>query len=530
MKKVLKTLLSILFVVSAYSNPIDKFSKAGLISDNSYEIQKNESIHEIQLDHIFDNTSFTGNFIDPKNNKKADEILENRYYPRVIKTTDQTNWESRSIYFYDDKGNILKVLNEKLYNNTWVNTNRLTYTYDENGNRLTYLIEEYFAELNSWINIFRYSYTYDQIGNNLIIVGEQWMDEKWYYSRRITNTYDNKSNLLTTLHENWDNKQWVNSSRTKYTYDERSNLLIELIEVWENARFEYLKRNTYTYNERDSLLTHTFENWDGNDKEPSSRLVYTYNNKGFVSSLLNKTLSNNKWVNFYLRSYEYDDDGNLATDLVQHWENENWLNKYRYKYSYNQDGTISIVNELWIENKWTNNILNTTTYDQFGNKLVDLYQKWENDKWISYGRITKNYDIDGYFLSGINEIFSAGSWRLRNGTFDFDNKSFGCAKIEVEWTTLPTSVEDIIDNNFLQIFPNPASEYIEINYDAINPTLKRRIDEDADVIKIYDSLGENLMSVRNADLRSLQRIDISHLPVGLYFVQMGNRFEKFIKI
>lgn len=89
--------------------------------------------------------------------------------------------------------------------------------------------------------------------------------------------------------------------------------------------------------------------------------------------------------------------------------------------------------------------------------------------------------------------------------------------------------ENIVENNNILVYPNPASEYIEINYGGINPTLKRGVNEDLSDIKIYNTYGENVITVGNADLRSLQRIDISHFTPGVYFVKIGGIVEKFVK-
>ncbi len=95
-------------------------------------------------------------------------------------------------------------------------------------------------------------------------------------------------------------------------------------------------------------------------------------------------------------------------------------------------------------------------------------------------------------------------------------------------------LNDVINNtnsvtynelNQIKISPNPASEYIEISkpsegFDA----------SDGSNIKIINSFGECIMTVGNNDRCSLQRIDISHLPVGLYFIQIGNFTEKFLVV
>ena len=74
------------------------------------------------------------------------------------------------------------------------------------------------------------------------------------------------------------------------------------------------------------------------------------------------------------------------------------------------------------------------------------------------------------------------------------------------------------------VSPNPATDYIEISTDM--SFLSNR----ESPIKIYNTFGESVMSVGAGSEPAPTRIDISHLPVGLYFIQSGNCFSKFIKI
>jgi hypothetical protein len=76
------------------------------------------------------------------------------------------------------------------------------------------------------------------------------------------------------------------------------------------------------------------------------------------------------------------------------------------------------------------------------------------------------------------------------------------------------------------ISPNPARDYIEIS--SINPTLKSGVD-DCSAIQIFNTLGEIFMSVEQTS-SSVQRIDVSHLAPGIYFIKIGNRVERFVKM
>jgi photosystem II stability/assembly factor-like uncharacterized protein len=103
----------------------------------------------------------------------------------------------------------------------------------------------------------------------------------------------------------------------------------------------------------------------------------------------------------------------------------------------------------------------------------------------------------------------------------------------LDFTATPaTSVWEIANSSSIILHPNPASEYIEIN-SAINPTVNRRVDETAE-IKIFNTLGECVIELPDVqhlgDVGHLQRIDVSNLPRGVYFVRFGNKFEKFMVV
>jgi hypothetical protein len=90
-------------------------------------------------------------------------------------------------------------------------------------------------------------------------------------------------------------------------------------------------------------------------------------------------------------------------------------------------------------------------------------------------------------------------------------------------------------DNLVKIYPNPATDYIEINLDiiaAVNPTLKRGVDEGSE-IQIFDMLGviqSTTVCLTDTSASGGQRIDVSFLSPGMYIIKIGNRFEKFVKM
>ncbi len=85
-------------------------------------------------------------------------------------------------------------------------------------------------------------------------------------------------------------------------------------------------------------------------------------------------------------------------------------------------------------------------------------------------------------------------------------------------------IEESSSNVEFKISPNPASDYIEI-YPPLEGSERGRTE-----IKIYNTLGECVINVGANHYLPLQRIDISHLPVGVYFVKIGINTATFAKI
>jgi len=99
----------------------------------------------------------------------------------------------------------------------------------------------------------------------------------------------------------------------------------------------------------------------------------------------------------------------------------------------------------------------------------------------------------------------------------------------MKWLLLPTSVSHRSEGLEMNptISPNPASDFIKINSPSLRGTKREEI-------RIYNTFGECVLT--NSSLRDTpsekgnERIDISYLPVGLYFIQIGNYTEKFIVV
>ena len=83
--------------------------------------------------------------------------------------------------------------------------------------------------------------------------------------------------------------------------------------------------------------------------------------------------------------------------------------------------------------------------------------------------------------------------------------------------------EDILSTS---IYPNPVTDFITIQFS--NKELQPFAAEEK--VQIFDILGLEVMTVGIGLDLSSQRIDVSHLPAGVYFIRIGNKVEKFVKL
>jgi hypothetical protein len=250
----------------------------------------------------------------------------------------------------------------------------------------------------------------------------------------------------------------------------------------------------------------------------------------------------------------FNDSSNPAINYTR-------INSYVNNYSYNQNNGSGIIN-------FENDGPIYFTIDH-GNTWKSIYPKHQ-----AYNFIKQNNKVR------INDIYQDVIPKSYDNTFTFyvntydgiyrstdTLKSFKCiSKNKIEpsnisklicgndgrlyamncrgiWRTkekVISSVEnnqvEIESNTRLNVFPNPASEYIEIQVkpsEGFEPSEGYKI-------QIFNTLGIEvgqsslIVNPNNtngqAGMLNLLKIDISHLPTGVYFVKIGDRVEKFVKM
>ena len=108
-------------------------------------------------------------------------------------------------------------------------------------------------------------------------------------------------------------------------------------------------------------------------------------------------------------------------------------------------------------------------------------------------------------------------------------------KLKLPWES--TSVNDIsVHKSGIVIYPNPANDFItiQLSYKGLKPFAA------TEKVQVFDVLGIEVGQSSLIDFAShnnsqsgmidLLRIDVSHLSSGVYFIRIGNKVEKFVKL
>lgn len=167
----------------------------------------------------------------------------------------------------------------------------------------------------------------------------------------------------------------------------------------------------------------------------------------------------------------------------------------------------------------------------FENNLIYPFMDYPNEtkgeNFVEADPLFVNNTINDYRINQNSPAIDKGSSNLAP-RFDLlgnprpMGKSYDIGAYEY---VIESSIFDRINiTDFLNIFPNPASEYIEISGLGVNPLI-----DGVPEIRIYNVLGECVISVEPQHSVSLQRIDVSGLPPGIYFVRIGEWIGRFVK-
>lgn len=253
----------------------------------------------------------------------------------LVEEWNGTGWDPmmRYNYSYNSYNNVTEMLAE-YYDQEWINNMLYTYTYDNNQ----YLIQDYakFWFLDSWADINRTTYTNNSIGNPIQVLEEtkDFMGTEWHYNYFSTRSYDFADRLSHTIVQEWFEDTWVNDFQYYYTYNANGDIQIELDQTWDGANWVNNWQTTYTYSAPNIVTELISQIWEGNSWQNDMKETFEYFGKSSGVIIYMYDWSGNEWELTDRITTTYDEYGNDGVSIWETNEEGTWVNFMRWTYSW----------------------------------------------------------------------------------------------------------------------------------------------------------------------------------------------------
>ncbi len=308
----------------------------------------------------------------------------------------------------------------------------------------------------------------------------QWDGFIWIPYALLVNTHDG-DHLRTSMEISfWDGAVYVPAQRYSYTYDENDRVVELLIEYYILGVYENYQRNIYTYTLAGKLDYYITESWTGADWENFYRFVYTYNAEELTSNILIQNYIGGSWEDDSRNVYLYDLDNHLTSDTYQNADGVGGFEDvYRYIYAYDGSGFLITQTYQSFTGVWENYSKND--YDNNGEGLPDIQYSstWDGVVWIPTLRVYNWYE-------------------------EYES----------------TAINNIAYSDELNIFPNPASGEITVEFTGhlTNQSM----------ITITDLHGKIVQTDQMPGAQSSVHMSTENLPVGFYHISISDGNDRYV--
>ncbi len=340
--------------------------------------------------------------------------------------------------------------------NDWVYSNKYEYSYDLVGNRTLYLSFKWDLNLNGWIKVQKNEYSYDLDGNQTL-----WIAYKW-------NSYLN---------------DWVYSTKNEYSYDLEGEQILEISNKWDLNLDDWIpnRKHEYSYDLVGNRTLHIFYWWDSNP---------------------------NDWI-YYSKDYYYNYHYNTESEAICQGDSLLWQGSYYktmglYLTKYTSIAGCESIYEINLIVNPRPESFEITGPASVPENEIQIYSV-PSDSTISYIWSITNGNTISYPSTNSAEIL----WGIIDPGYIYvvSTNQYGCisdtAKLEVNIGS--TDARDIVNNENIKIYPNPANENLVVlcNEDFI--------------MEIYDLSGRKLI------VSEKKETDISYLSKGIYLVKIVDK-------
>ena len=460
-------------------------------------------------------------------------------------------------------------------------TSKQVFLYDSNGNTVTQFRYFWDSTNNIWEIRFKTERRSNDAGNLIMSAPYRWSSDnmRWIGDGIKTEWgFDDAGRRAMLANYTWDtgNNAWRGFSKAEWKYDDYNFPIMLINYNWNNenntwaVRDKTIYQNELTFDDENRLTVWIISIWNNNSNEwindSKTELIHGENSR--IQTEFRWNTENEVWQNFRRFESDFDDNGNLMIRITYRWDGiaNAWMKNRKDVFDYDNNGNRTMtadyiwdsMNDRWIGDAFTRKTLQK--FDDRGNRIEDILLTWNSLHldWVGGGsRLVYVFDSNGNLISEIryspnfdfNEGRWDGTWRQNRKEESFFNLSVYIADIsfpvhfvgrrninapiksvvyywnwqEENWQKSSTSTYyysrkqtniPIVSTNSLSIFPNPASEHFTIS----------GITENA-LVTVSSLTGQIMLQ---QTVLPNESVSVSHLPAGIYIVNVNGKSQRLI--
>jgi hypothetical protein len=366
------------------------------------------------------------------------------------------------------------------------------------------------AQTFLWEKDSKTEYSYDGNGNISQVINEDWntTNESWVPVGKTEYSYDSNNDLIRIIDYDWSvsGNQYINSSKVDRTLDENGLETEALISSWLAPPGEWVDvwKYEYDYTVNESLLLETEYAWDGDAMD---------------------------WELSWKAEYTYNEDDKLSVTEEFNWDSEAslWTNSWKTNLNYDGNGYVDEqFDSTFLEpsGPWQARGLAEYTYDALFNPLTEVYSQWDEiaAQLVFSSRYEYIYE-DGVFLSDL--IVPPISWFVADYREQMVSKPLGYVSYEYNTETssfdpfyregylynehFPTLIKGFENSPVASIFPNPAREYVTLEFEEGFQTVS---------FELFDVTGRRVLF---KEISNGESLNLEGLQKGLYLYRISEK-------
>lgn len=369
--------------------------------------------------------------------------------------------------------------------------------------------------------------------------------------------------LLINSTNYWNDTLGVPGNQWIYSYSATHKLLHLIEKDFQNSVWIIAHDQVWQYDLNDSLFSYTNLYYSSGLASFGNRYLYSYDTINHVNIHIYQDYidSTSSWVNYSRGSVYFDSLGRKNHIVNESWVtpgvfnlNASWwfyylpndsidfysefdynnIDSTTYQNVYDPSGyLIQTMGKNWTSGSGYNANMTSYYYDSNHNQISAASHNWLLQNWQLCDTSTNAYDnqnrLINYFSTETAQCGHGGSsgWNVFNPSGNIDSLNqctwtmgtSNCSTCSLEYISLVSSIQSVIKDFDISIFPNPSKDEIIISLSPfINPIVINFIDNTGRIVKT-DKMNQER-----------KELSISDLASGIYFVSVKESIGAPIRI